>query len=319
MHAALIVFLAASPPATNITPFKTEVTPRVDAVFGDIAALRRSVDRFLVLQGEMEQIRAEFSTGVHSTLSLLARPSRQASKGGCPPGALAQYGRALVAGSRYLSLGRQLEARFREVKRAEDLGESTGLTPDYRVKTKKARDLYLELLRDYREMRVAFYDQLGAEMKHTGCPLPTLGLPANAPPMSSTASDRAGAPGADPSDPTAWDLEDLSMAANTPAVEATTPGAGRGSKTTPPPLSGAAPAIWIKIDNSHCAYSSTLTIDGVALGTVPGHKTTAVRTRAGPHEVCVLPMPDKRTCGDPGTLRRAYLYEGWSLIVRCDK
>ena len=39
----------------------------------------------------------------------------------------------------------------------------------------------------------------------------------------------------------------------------------------------------------------------------------------GPHEVCVLPTSDKRACGDAGTLRKAYLYDGWTLVVRCEK
>ena len=70
-HLALMATLAAEPGAT-VTPFRTEVSPRVDPVFGDVAALRQSVDRFLGLQGEMDQVRTEFSTAVHGTLAQLA-------------------------------------------------------------------------------------------------------------------------------------------------------------------------------------------------------------------------------------------------------
>src|SRR5204863_7727836 len=86
---------------------------------------------------------------------------------------VAQDERAMTAGGHYLVLGRQLEARFREIRRSDELGDGAGLTPDYRQKMKRARELYQDLLRDYREMRVAFYDQLGAEMRHAGCPPPT--------------------------------------------------------------------------------------------------------------------------------------------------
>ena len=95
--------------------------------------------------------------------------------------------------------------------------------------------------------------------------------------------------------------------------------AGAGAHTSKPALapSGAATAIWITVDNSHCVQRSQLAIDGAALGAVNGHKKLTIRTRAGPHDVCVLPATDKRACGDPGTLRHAYLYDGWTLAVRC--
>jgi hypothetical protein len=88
-------------------------------------------------------------------------------------------------------------------------------------------------------------------------------------------------------------------------------------KTSAPPTT--APAVWIEIDNSHCARPSQLQIDGRSYGALPGHKKTSVRTHAGPHEVCVLSSQEKRTCGEPGTLRQVYFYEGWSLTVRCDR
>ena len=190
------LLLAAAPPNTTVTPFRTEVAPRVDPVFGDIASLRQSVDRFLALQTEMEQVRNEFSTSVQGTLFQLA-PTGPRPKG-CPAGATAHYARALAAGGRYLSLGRQLETRFREIRRSDELGDASGLTPDYRVKVKRARELYDDLLRDYREMRVAFYDQLGAEMRHAGCELATAASHAAIKPTDA-------AP--DPSDPASWALE----------------------------------------------------------------------------------------------------------------
>jgi hypothetical protein len=298
--AALAFLLAAAPPNTTVTPFRTEVTPRVDPVFGDIASLRQSVDRFLALQGEMDQVRNEFSTAVQGTLFQLS-PLGPRSKG-CPAGAGAQYARALAAGGRYLSLGRQLEARFREIRRSDELGDAAGLTPDYRVKVKRARDLYNDLLRDYREMRVAFYDQLNAEMRHAGCELPT--APAQVAKQNDTAPD--------PSDPASWALEE--PAPEAPAPVATGPHAAR-----PLLAPNAAPAIWITIDNSRCAQKSQLAIDGASMGAINGHKKLSIRTRSGPHELCVLPTTDKRACGDPGTLRKAYLSEGWTLVVRCER
>jgi hypothetical protein len=298
--AALATLLAAAPPNTTVTPFRTEVTPRVDPVFGDIASLRQSVDRFLALQGEMEQVRNEFSTSVQGTLFQLS-PLGPRPKG-CPAGAAAHYARALAAGGRYLSLGRQLEARFREIRRSDELGDAAGLTPDYRVKVKRARELYNDLLRDYREMRVAFYDQLSAEMRHAGCELPTA--------AAGVAKQNDTAP--DPSDPASWALEE-------PAPQAPPPAASGPHAARPLLAPNAAPSIWITIDNSHCAQKSQLAIDGAPLGAINGHKKLTIRTRSGPHELCVLPTTDKRACGDAGTLRKAYLSEGWTLVVRCEK
>src|SRR5581483_2294659 len=115
----------------------------------------------------------------------------------------------------------------------------------------------------------------------------------------------------DPTDPAAWALDDGEAAGPVVPIK-------EARVTRPaPPATGAAPAIWITIDNSRCAQASQLVIDGGAVGAVAGHKKVTVRTHAGPHDVCVLPSSDKRACGDSGTLRRAYLYEGWTLIVRC--
>jgi hypothetical protein len=300
MLVLVALLLAAAPPNTTVTPFRTEVTPRVDPVFGDIASLRQSVDRFLALQGEMEQVRNEFSTAVQGTLFQLAPTGPHPH--GCPAGAGPHYARALAAGGRYLSLGRQLEARFREIHRSDELGDASGLTPDYRVKVKRARELYNDLLRDYREMRVAFYDQLGAEMRHAGCELPTA--------VARVAKQNDTAP--DPSDPASWALEEP-----TPEPPAAAPAGPHAARPLLAP--NAAPAIWITVDNSRCAQKSQLAIDGAPLGAINGHKKLSIRTRAGPHELCVLSTTDKRACGDPGTLRKAYLSEGWTMVVRCEK
>ena len=99
----LWLVLAAAAQSSAATPFRTTVSPRIDPVFGDITVLRRTVDRFLALQADMDQVRNEFSTAVHGTLSEVARPAGSheghAAKV-CPASAAALYGRALAAGGR---------------------------------------------------------------------------------------------------------------------------------------------------------------------------------------------------------------------------
>ncbi|HEY2901589.1 MAG TPA: hypothetical protein VGL59_13490 [Polyangia bacterium] len=328
----------APAPAVSI-PFRTDATPRIDPVFGDVATLRVAIDGFAVLQYQMDEVRDQFSTAVHETLATLqtsggtARPMAITTAGKaahCPVAAADPYARALTAGGRFLSLGRQLQARFRELRRGEDSGDAAGLTPDYRWKARRAREQYGHLLNDYREMRVAFHDQLGAELRHNGC---KLGDKATRRPASATNAAAAGADAEvperiDPYDPSAWTLDpaDDASAATThlPPAPLRSPGdgpaAGLASKSVPPAaVAGSATAIWIDVDNSLCPQPTHVTIDGQAMGDVAERGTASIRTRAGPHELCALPATDARPCGAPGTVRKAYLHEGWSLTVHCGK
>src|SRR5882672_897537 len=114
--------------ATSEISFRTDAAPRIDPVFGDVASLRASIDKFLSLQGEMDRVRDDFSSAVHETLAALAT-SEPVTPGAadahqCPAPATAPYGRALASGGRYLSLGQQLQASYREIRRAEDLGDT---------------------------------------------------------------------------------------------------------------------------------------------------------------------------------------------------
>ena len=148
----------------------------------------------------MEKVRDGFSGAVHATLASLgpigAHPAQT-----CPGQLAPLYERASAQGRRFLGLGRRLAVRAREIRRADELGDTVGLTPDYRIKAKKVRELYLALLRDYREMRAAFYDQLGAEMRHAGCDGTGAAPAARA---SGGASERTGP---DPANPSDWVLD----------------------------------------------------------------------------------------------------------------
>ena len=326
---------SAPPPAASTTEdsFHTDAAPRIDPVFGDVAQLRASIDKFLSLQGEMDRVRDEFSSAVHETLAALADepagPRAVIDARQCPATTGAPYARALASGGRYLALGQQLQASFREIRRAEDLGDTLGLTPDYRLRAKKAKDMHQQLLSDYREMRVAFYDQLGAELRHAGCKLTAKGISASLPPEANPSSYLEPAEGSRP--PwllSSWDLAEPASDLAPPAVRGS-PAAAVPPTTRPaaagPPLNaeaaaaGVAPAVWIEIDNALCNEPTRLAIDGQAVGQIGPRNKTSVRARSGPHEVCALPASDHRSCGDAGTLRRAYLHEGWRLTIHCAK
>jgi len=258
---------------------------------------------------------------VHETLAALASnaeagpTSAKAAPKACPTATAAPYGRALAAGTKYLLLGQQLQGRYRDIRRADDLGDAAALTPDYRVKIKKARELHQRLLDDYREMRVAFYDQLGAEMRHAGC---------KTGPKAAVASvDGAPVPPPSPPHPSAWSMDEPAAEEPAPTAAVFGPPApltrGKGEPTPPAGVTLAAPAIWIEVDNTLCPQPTRVSVDGQPLGEVAARKRTSVRTHAGPREICALPESDPRNCGDTGTIRKAYLHEGWSLTIHCDK
>ena len=304
---------APAAPDASVIPFRTEAQPRVDPVFGDAASLRLSVDRFFSLEVEMDRVRDDFSSAVHETLAALAGPVGTPAPKACPVATAAPYARALAAGGRYLLLGQQLQGRYRDIRRADDLGDGAALTPDYRIKIKQARDQHQHLLDDYREMRVAFYDQLGAEMRHASCKT-------GAKAVVAAGAEATGAP--NPSDASAWTLDDpagLDEPRGPAPASEKTGGRAAGADPTPGAVTMAAPAIWIDVDNTLCAQPTRVTVDGQPLGEVSARKKTSVRTHAGPREICALPTSDARACGDPGTVRKAYLHEGWSLTVHCDK
>ena len=288
-------------------PFRTEVAPRIDPVFSDTAGLRETIDQFLALQAEMETVRDQFSGAVHDAMAQLGPVGAAAPPKTCPPQLPRMYARAAEAGRRFLALGRRFAARYRDIHRAEDLGDTVGLTPDYRAKAKKARELYLGLVRDYREMRAAFYEQLQGEMRHAGCKLTPLAATAAGHHPDGGATEAAGP---DPTNPGDWELEP----ADEPVSKAAKPAA---RAKTPEAAPAGGPAIWIQIDNTRCTQPSALTIDGHAIGDIAAQKKIAVRTHAGPHELCVLPVGGKQVCGGAGTVRRVYLYDGWTLAVRC--
>src|SRR5438270_152839 len=157
--------------------FHLEGKPAVDDVFGDASDYRRTVDRFIELATQMQSMRDEFARAVQVALNDLGargidkKPGRKR----CPADAVAApYAKAHHLGGEYLRIGRELTRHYEQVKEFDRLGESIGLTPDYRWKVKRVLQQYTALQVDYREMKVAFHDQLDDELKYAGCNLQAL-------------------------------------------------------------------------------------------------------------------------------------------------
>jgi hypothetical protein len=230
---------------------------------------------------------------VQQALGEVGRPAPKGTKR-CPALA-APFARAHALGQRYLTQGRDLSRVYDLLTRLDEMGETVGLTPDYRVKVKRVKETYRGLRSDYREMKYAYYEQLIPELKHVGCDPDALLLAAAK---------------AEPSAPAS------TAAAPTPAT--TLPRATPKKAPAEPPARPAT-MITFHVDNTSCGAPARVVLDGRALGTVEAHSRRGFRTRSGPHQLCLLHEGSAQSCGQPGTLRKGYLHEGWTIQLKCPK
>jgi hypothetical protein len=305
LFATLLLFSLASsafaqarplrPPAeSEPSGFRMATDPKIITVFGDTAAYRGYVDRFHALFGDMQTTREQFSREVQGVLqTLTAHAEIQQGKRKCPADAVAlSYSRAFHLGEQYHQLGKELEAHYSSIKELDGLGETSGLTPDYRWKVARALKLYPQVLRDFREMRVAFQDQLAGELGFSGCDVTQLVAKGDEMERSGTAPP--------------------------PLPEKKVEAPKKGRKVEEPILPVAATTVTFFVDNATCGGSLRVFVDGTLVGEVGGNAKAAFRAMSGRHEMCLIPASAKQSCGDPGTVRKAYVHDGWAVTLRCD-
>ena len=317
--------------------FRLEGRSAIDDVFGDSADYRRTIDRFLDLSGQMSQLREDFARTVQVTLTELGvrgvRPGTPARRG-CPVDAVATpYARANRLGGEYLHLGRELTRHHEQIREFDRLGESVGLTPDYRTKVRRVLAQYRSMVTDYREMKVAFHDQLVDELRYAGCDLWALVQKGDPQPKKPD-----GKPEGKPDGKPDGKIDDEWPQPGTPGAPGTPMGPAREppSELPPPNLPpervppvqnipmpkrnvDTAPrtTILFYVDNTRCKRNSGVILDGKTIGEVPGGTRAGFQSQAGPHDLCLIDNGARR-CGDPGTVRRSYLHEGWTITLRCD-
>jgi hypothetical protein len=221
------------------------------------------------------------------------RPAPKAAKR-CPELA-APFARAQSFGQRYLTQGRDLSRVYDMLTRLDEMGETVGLTPDYRAKVKRVRETYRGLRNDYREMKYAYYEQLIPELKHVGCDPDALLLTA-------ARADRT-----------------LTQTAATAPAPATTLPRPVPKKAPAEPPARPATMVTFHVDNMSCGAAARVVLDGHPVGVVDAHARRGFRTRSGPHQLCLLHEGSAQTCGQPGTLRKGYLHEGWTIQLKCPK
>jgi hypothetical protein len=308
------------------TGFRLEGKPAIDDVFGDASDYRRTVDRFLELTAQMQSMRDEFARSVQVALNELGTrgaDKRTSRRRGCPVDTVAApYARAHHLGGEYLRVGRELTRHYEQVKEFDRLGESIGLTPDYRWKVKRVLQQYSALLTDYREMKLAFHDQLVDELRYASCDLQALLIKGDpqGKPVADESWPQPGQPGAPGVQIAKTEPPRETMPANLPAEKLPPPQPIVIPKRTAPadptveqPRSG----VLFYVDNTRCQRGAVVFIDGKKLGEVPAATRVGFQTAPGPHDLCLLDGT-KKECGAPGTVRRSYLHEGWTISLRCE-
>lgn len=296
-----LALAAEAAPAPREEPaggFRMEGDPKLETVFGDAEQYKRYVDRFLVVHGEMQTTREDFSRSVQAVLASLAAHQQAASGRAvkCPVDAIAvAYARAYHAGQTYHRLGKDLESNYVSIKELDGLGETSGLTPDYRWKVSRALKLYPQVLRDFREMKLAFQNQLGGELAYHGCDAQVLFTKAE-------------------------ELERTGAAAPAAPPEPPRPVEPAKKKKGQEPVAAPVPATTVTffVDNSSCEGSLKVYLDGALLGEVASRAKAAFRSLVGRHDLCLIPASSPAQCGDAGTLRKTYIHDGWTITLRCD-
>jgi hypothetical protein len=281
-----------SVPPTFLSGFRVEGDPEVEVVFGDSEFYKRHVDRFGQLDRSMETARRSFSRNVQGAVAVLGKRRR----GDCPVDGVARaYYEARRDGETYRALGAELETEQALISQLDELGETAALTPDYRWKVNQVAGRYRQALVDLKEMRLAFQVQLGGELRHRGCDaaaLLTRGAELVASQAAPTEAEEAAAAEGEEPAPKRSDAE-----AEQPALPATT--------------------ITFYVDNRTCAAGQQVFLDGQLLGEVAAEARAAFQALAGRHSLCLIPADSPARCGDPGTMRAAFLHDGWSVGLHC--
>ncbi len=259
-----------------VAGFRMEGDPDIEMVFGDTESYKAHVDQFYDLHEQMRETRGDFQRYVRATQTTLDAHKRR-----CPTDAVAPlYLQAHDRGQDYRELGSEFEAHYGAIKKLDKLGETSGLTPDYRWRVHRTKRMYRAALVDYREMRALFDEQLASELSFRRCK-----------PAKLLAAGRLAKP-----------------------AHAVTKTAEPAPDTSKAKLAAAT----FFIDNKSCKTPLAVYIDGALLGEVASGAKAAFQAQPGRHEMCLIPGTSDAHCGDAGTVRSAHVHDGWSMSMHCD-
>ena len=280
---------SALAPRKTVAGFRMEGAPQLEPVFGDIAAYKARIDQFSKLHASMATERKRFATATHHVQVTLgpAKPSRRkrkqrAKRATCPTESIAKsVASAMHSHETFKMLGVQFERSFLAIRDLHQLGESAGLTPDYRGRVLQSRAAYQEALGDLGDMNAVMRLQVGPDLAKRGCTVAEL-----VDYVSSQAGEEA-------------------------IVEKSTP------KTIPESTVVRARAVTFFVDNRTCSGGLDVYVDGALLGHVAGGTHAAFQSLSGRHALCLLDEGGVVQCGDTGTVRTAFVHDGFRLQRSC--
>ena len=286
--------------AETIAGFRMEGAPLLETVFGDIASYKARIDHFSTLHTTMGAERKRFATAAHflqGTLGSMKRVPRKRSA--CPSDSLAaSVFVAHQSHEQFKKLGVQFERSFLVIRDLHDLGESAGLTPDYRARVRNSRGEYQEALNDLAEMNAVLQLQLAPELAKRGCKTAELMQYAkDQQELEKTRTERA-------------TLEAAAAAETKASVEA---------KTNSESTTVRARAVTFFVDNRECDDDVNIYVDGKRLGHVAGKTHAAFQSLSGRHALCLLTDGDLAECGDTGTVRTAFVHDGFRIQRSCNE
>jgi tetratricopeptide (TPR) repeat protein len=269
-----------------------EVVPEGQLVlehpFGDADFYRGVLDRFRAIEQRMTGLRGQIDRQLLALLAAMGegpakdRKAARAARRVCPAVKVARPWREA---QRLLGVfertGADLESTYRTVATLDDLGDSAALMPDYRARVLQARSSWKLALADLRELRNAVLVQVQAELKARRCSEARMTAALTQPRLYGGGDD----------------------------VRPAGPPAG------PPAPREPARATFF-VDNRECPDPVTVWVDGELVGSVPPGERSALSALIGRRTVCLLGT-SSGACGDRGSVRQAYLHDGWQVAMRC--
>jgi len=264
--------------------------PMLVRPWGDTEDLAAELAEYARLGEAMANARGAYQKQIIAMLGAVgkgpmapAKPKDAPRITSCPVDVVAPaWAAAAKAHATYERLGSDLEASFKRIVRADELGLTAGLLPNARLAVATAKHSFRLALADAGELRAELGRGVTPELRTVGC------------------SERLLA--AALADPQRYHV-----------IEEDKP-----DVIPPRTAPRAKPRTTFFVDNSGCHDPVTVWIDGKQLGEVAPGRRSALVADGGERSLCLI-NPGGEQCGDRGTVRQIYLHDGWSVVMHCPK
>lgn len=268
-------------------PLTSTFVPELQRPWGDAVMIDEAIARFTATSAAMATVRLTYQHGVLAILGDLGRgpdaPVKVPAPKRCPVVRIAPlWGAAQADLKSYQQLGQVLETEARFIARHDDAGMTAALLPGARARAIASRASFRTALADVSELRAEWTRSLVPELRAVGC------------------DDRLLA--AALADPERYRVADEDHPTEVPEQQAMRPKA----------------RATFYVDNTRCADTVEVWIDGSRIGSVPPGRRSALTADGGERAMCLI-GPSSPQCGERGTVRQVYLHDGWSTTLYCPK